>query len=156
MALRSVVAAALLLLAGCKKAEDSAPPVEATAKAADADADEADEDDDEEEESPYLDASNFNRKIEENIGQFVGCWQSTAGKEADPPTGRVRTTVVVGGQGDVAKVMFDDQRSDLKHPALYACITEKVKALKFNISLTGGETPMPYTFDLRRGELLPE
>lgn len=156
--LLALALAPTLTLTGCKKGDDSAPP-EATAAAgsgAGAEEDADDEDEEEEEESPYLDASNFNRKIEDNLPKILACYRDTAGKEADPPTGRVRATVIVDGQGAVKKVTFDDQRSDLKHDGLYACITETVKALTFNISLTGAETPMPYTFDLRKGELLPE
>ena len=54
-----------------------------------------------------------------------------------------------GYKGELVKdVTYDAQRSTLKDDPLQACITGKVKAWRFNISLTGADTPMPYTFDL--------
>jgi hypothetical protein len=32
---------------------------------------------------------------------------------------------------------------------------EKIAAWKFNITLNGSDSPMPYTFDLTSGALLP-
>ena len=146
--------AAATLTAGCKRDEGaSAPPTTGAEGAAAAAADD-DEEEAEEEESPYLDASNFNDAVEARVGEIVGCYAKTAGKEATPPTGRVRATVVVNGDGKVKDVTFDPQRSDLKHDGLYACMKETIRGWSFNITLTGGDSPMPYTFDLRKGGLL--
>lgn len=151
----AVSLAALVAVAACKKEEVTQAPEATPAKAA---AGDGDGDDDEaepaDEESPYLDASNFNDAVEARVGEIVACYQSTAGKEASAPTGRVRTTVVVDGDGKVKDVTFDPQRSDLKHDGLYACMKEKIRGWSFNITLTGGDSPMPYTFDLRKGGLL--
>lgn len=108
----------------------------------------------EEEESPYLDVANFNRVVEEHASEVVACYRETAGKAEGAPTGRVKTTIVVDGDGKVNKVSFDPQRSTLKHEGLNKCIEEKAKAWRFNITLTGGESPMPYTFDLTEGAML--
>lgn len=108
----------------------------------------------EEEESPYLDAMTFNKVVEANVGEVVACWRETAGKEATPAKGRVKTTVVVDGDGRVKSVTFDPQRSTLKHEPLFACMEGKLRALRFNITLNGADTPMPYTFDLSDGGLL--
>ncbi len=143
----------------CKKTEDS---TQAPGDAADPEGAPASDPDGEapeggevaEEESPYLDAMNFNRKVEENIGEIVTCYRETAGKEADAPKGRVKTTVVVDGDGKVKSVAFDPQRSTLKHEGLLACMEGKIKALRFNITLNGADSPMPYTFDLSDGGLL--
>mgnify|MGYP000131341893 CR=1 FL=1 len=109
-----------------------------------------------EEESPYLDAMNFNRVVEAHAGEVVACWRETAGKEAAPAKGRVKTTVVVDGDGRVKSITFDPQRSTLKHEGLFACMEGKLKALKFNITLNGADSPMPYTFDLSDGGLLKQ
>jgi hypothetical protein len=148
------VTALLCVSASCdkKKDEPTTTPPERVAAAAGEEEEEAEE---AEEESPYLDVSNFNQKVEESVGEVVACYNETAGKEASPPTGRVRVTVVVDGDGRAKDVTFDAQRSDLKHEALYACIKGKVKGWRFNITLTGADSPMPYTFDLRSGQLLP-
>jgi len=156
LSLRVLSVAALLSVgASCdKKKEEPASTPPERAGAAEEEEEEGDEEA-EEEESPYLDVSNFNRKVEEGLGEVVACYRETAGKEASPPTGRVRVTVVVDGDGRAKDVTFDAQRSDLKHEALYTCIKGKVKAWRFNITLTGADSPMPYTFDLRPGQLLP-
>jgi hypothetical protein len=86
--------------------------------------------------------------------EIVTCYRETVGKPADAPQGRVRVTVVVESQGTVTDVTYDAQRSTLKDDTLQACITDKVKAWRFNISLTGADTPMPYTFDLSANGLL--
>ena len=62
--------------------------------------------------------------------------------------------VFADSQGQVKDVTYDAQRSTLKDDPLQACITGKVKAWRFNISLTGADTPMPYTFDLSASGLL--
>jgi hypothetical protein len=155
----AVVAGLLALGPGCKKQQGSAPPDDAPrGEAADPDG-EADEDapaaaEPAEEESPYLDAMNFNRVVEANIAAVVACWKDTAGKDAAPPKGRIKTTVVVDGDGKVKDVQFDPQRSTLKHDALNACVKQVVSGLKFNITLNGADSPMPYTFDLTDGGLL--
>lgn len=102
----------------------------------------------EEEESPYLDVSNFNRAVESHQEEIAACYRETAGKQPDAPTGRVKTTIVVDGDGKVKKVTFDPQRSTLKHDGLNACIEERAKQWKFNITLNGADSPMPYTFTL--------
>lgn len=140
---------------GCKKADTRAPDEAAPqAEAADPDGEAGAEAEPEEEESPYLDAVNFNRKVEEHAGEIVACYQETAGKEAAPPKGRVKATVVVDGDGRVKAVTFDPQRSTLKHEALFTCMEGKIKALRFNITLNGADSPMPYTFDLSDDGLL--
>lgn len=151
----ALVAGLLALGPGCKK-QESAPPEEAPRdEAADPDGEADGEATPEpEEESPYLDAMNFNRQVEANMGEIVGCWRETAGKEATPVKGRVKTTVVVDGDGRVKAVQFDPQRSTLKHDGLFACMEGKIKGLKFNITLNGADSPMPYTFDLSDGGLL--
>lgn len=147
-----------LTSAACKKTESSQPPGDA----ADPDGEPAEDPDGEapegrageEEESPYLDAMNFNRTVEASHGEIVACWQETAGKDPAVPKGRVKTTVVVDGDGKVKSVVFDPQRSTLKHDALFVCVEGKLKALRFNITLNGADSPMPYTFDLSDGGLL--
>lgn len=139
----------------CKKVETTQTPVDASdpdgEPAADPDGEAPEEP---EEESPYLDAMNFNKEVEAHIGEIVTCWRETAGKEAAPAKGRVKTTVVVDGDGRVKSVAFDPQRSTLKHEGLQACMEGKIKALRFNITLNGADSPMPYTFDLSDGGLL--
>ncbi|MCB9700535.1 MAG: AgmX/PglI C-terminal domain-containing protein [Myxococcales bacterium] len=148
----ALVAVLTLAAFGCKKEESASPP-DATAAPSDPADDEGPlADEAEEEESPYLDVSNFNRVVEEHVPEVVACHQSSAGGE----TGRVKTTFIIDGQGGVKKVTFDEQRSTLQVAALNKCIEEKAASWRFNISLTGGETPMPYTFDLTPGALLPE
>lgn len=143
----------LLAVFACKK-QDTQAPAEDTpqAEAADPDGEAEAEKPVEEEESPYLDAMNFNRVVEANVGEVVACWKETAGKEG--VKGRVKTTVVVDGDGKVKEVKFDPQRSTLKHDGLFACMEGKIKALKFNITLNGADSPMPYTFDLSDDGLL--
>lgn len=154
MLARSAALLSVLLVVACKKEADSQPPPQADAKPADSEA-KTDAPAGEEEESPYLDVANFNRAIEGHLPEVVACYGETAGKAADAPTGRVKATVVVDGDGKVKKVSFDDQRSTLKDAALNKCIQTKAAGWKFNISLTGADTPMPYTFDLTSGALLP-
>lgn len=154
--LRFTLASALLLSAACKKEAETSPP--ATADAAAEGAAEAPADPSasaEEEESPYLDVANFNKKVEEHVSEIVACYKDTAGKAADAPTGRVKATIVVDGDGKVKKTTFDPQRSTLKDDKLFACMQEKIAAWKFNITLNGSDSPMPYTFDLTSGALLP-
>ena len=153
-ALAGWLAAAALMAGGCKREEGATTPPATAAAGGAAEAAEDDEEEAAEEESPYLDASNFNDAVEARVGEIVACYEKTAGKEATPPTGRVRATVVVNGDGKVKDVTFDPQRSDLKHDGLYACMKETIRGWSFNITLTGGDSPMPYTFDLRRGGLL--
>ena len=149
----AVSLALLVAVAACKKEEATQAPEVTPAKTDGAEGDD-DEAEPAAEESPYLDASNFNDAVEARVGEIVACYQATAGKEASAPTGRVRTTVVVDGDGKVKDVTFDPQRSDLKHDGLYACMQETIRGWTFNITLTGGDSPMPYTFDLRKGGLL--
>lgn len=138
----------------CKKQGEAQPPATDTgtaqAEPTNADTPAADE----EEESPYLDVANFNRRVEERAPEIVACYRDTVGSGADAPTGRVKATIIVAGDGSVKKVSFDDQRSTLKHEGLLACIEAKAKDWKFNIVLTGADSPMPYTFDLSPGGLL--
>ncbi|MCB9569727.1 MAG: AgmX/PglI C-terminal domain-containing protein [Myxococcales bacterium] len=149
----ALVAALTLFAVACKKDPASEAPESTAAPASDPEDDEGPlADEAEEEESPYLDVSNFNRVVEEHVPEVVACHQSSAGGE----TGRVKTTFIIDGQGGVKKVTFDEQRSTLQVAALNKCIEEKAASWRFNISLTGGETPMPYTFDLTPGALLPE
>ena len=139
---------------GCKKDGDAQPPDPAPKPVA---VDGEVEDEPvaaEEEESPYLDVSNFNDRVEEKLPEIVACYKETAGAAADAPTGRVKTTLVIDGDGRVKQVLFDAQRSTLKHMGLQACIVGKTKTWRFNISLTGADTPMPYTFDLTADGLL--
>jgi hypothetical protein len=131
----------------CKKDQESKPP-ETTGAPAPAEGDPAESAVKEEEESPYLDVANFNRAVESHQEEIAGCYRDTAGKQPDAPTGRVKTTIVVDGDGKVKDVTFDPQRSTLKHDALNACIKEKAKTWKFNITLNGADSPMPYTFTL--------
>lgn len=151
--LRLALASVLLLQFGCKKEAASSPPASADAgkEAAPAEAPAAAE----EEESPYLDVANFNREVEAHAGEIVACYKDTAGKAPDAPTGRVKATIVVDGDGKVKKTTFDPQRSTLKHDGLFACMQAKIGAWKFNITLNGADSPMPYTFDLTSGALLP-
>ncbi|MDC0720409.1 AgmX/PglI C-terminal domain-containing protein [Nannocystis bainbridge] len=151
--LRLALVSVLLLTFGCKKEAASSPPPTADVREEAAPADPAAPAD--EEESPYLDVANFNRKVEEHAGEIVACWQETAGKAPDAPTGRVKATIVVDGDGKVKKTSFDPQRSTLKHDALFACMQAKIAAWKFNITLNGSDSPMPYTFDLTSGAMLP-
>ena len=146
-----------LAFVGCKKDSDAQPPVSDEAEAEDG---ELDDDDDEgeledPEESPYLDFSNFNDRVEEHLAEIVTCYQETAGKDPEVDAGRVKTTFVINGDGKVTKIKFDEQRSTLYHPALNECIDRVASEWTFNISLTGGDTTMPYTFDLESGGLLP-
>jgi hypothetical protein len=152
---RTLVLAGLLAAGvACKKQGDAQPPAaDAGAPGADP-APGGDAAAQEEEESPYLDVANFNRRMEEHTPEIVGCYRDTVGGAADAPTGRVKVTIIVDGDGGVKKVTFDDQRSTLKHEALFGCIQARAKDWKFNITLTGAETPMPYTFDLTAGGLL--
>jgi hypothetical protein len=155
--LRVFVAAALLCAApGCKKDGSEAPPSGGDVADEDTANDDEDGDLEDPEESPYLDFSNFNNKVDEHLSEIVACYDETAGKEADAPTGRVKTTFTIDGDGAVKDVAFDDQRSTLQHAGLNACIKDRAKAWTFNISLTGGDTQMPYTFELEPGGLLPE
>lgn len=143
----------LSALLACNKKPDTAAPEPATTVADKPPADGEGELEDPEE-SPYLDSSNFNDAVETHLSEIVACYKDTVGKAADAPTGRVRVTVVVESQGTVKDVSFDAQRSTLKDDKLQACITERVKTWRFNISLTGADTPMPYTFDLSASGLL--
>ncbi|WAS91067.1 AgmX/PglI C-terminal domain-containing protein [Nannocystis punicea] len=152
--LRLALASALLLHPGCKKEAESTPPAAADA-GEQAATGESEAPAAAEEESPYLDVSNFNRKVEENVGEIVACYNETAGKAPDAPTGRVKATIVVDGDGKVKKATFDPQRSTLKHDGLFACMQAKIAGWKFNITLNGSDSPMPYTFDLTSGALLP-
>jgi hypothetical protein len=139
-------------LVGCKKqAEPATPASEAPVREAPAEAAAP-----EEEESPYLDVANFNRVVESHAGEVAACWRQTVGTAADAPTGRVKTTLVVDGDGKVKQVLFDAQRSTLRHEGLQACMRERMAGWKFNIPLTGADSPMPYTFDLRPEALLAE
>ena len=136
------------LTLGCKKDEPSQAP-ETTANATPEAEPEAEPPAaKEEEESPYLDVANFNRAVESHQDDIAACYRDTAGKQPDAPTGRVKTTIVVDGDGKVKDVTFDPQRSTLKHDGLNACIKDKAKAWKFNITLNGADSPMPYTFTL--------
>ena len=154
MLARSVALVSVLLVVACKKDADSQPPPETETKpTADAKTDEPAAK--EEEESPYLDVANFNKAVEGHHPEVVACYDETVGKSPGAPTGRVKTTVLVDGDGKVKKVTFDDQRSTLKDAALNKCIQGKAAEWRFNISLTGADTPMPYTFDLTSGALLP-
>jgi hypothetical protein len=158
MRLRSralVLLGALCAPLACNKQPDTSTPEPAPADArpsAGAEDDEGALEDPEE--SPYLDSSNFNDEVEKHLGEIVGCYRETVGKPADAPQGRVRVTIFIESQGQVKDVTYDAQRSTLKDDKLQACITAKVKGWRFNISLTGGDTPMPYTFDLSAGGLL--
>lgn len=153
----ALIAALLSTGIACKKGNDTAPPAtDSTPNDADADADDDEEGELEDpEESPYLDFSNFNDRVEEHEGEIVACYQETAGKEAEAPTGRVKSTFVIDGDGKVKEIKFDGQRSTLQHDALNKCIEEAGSAWVFNISLTGVDTTMPYTFELESGALLP-
>jgi hypothetical protein len=142
-----------VLLGGCKRGAESSQPE--TAAADEPAAEPSAELDDDDDDSPYLDVSNFNKKVEEHLGEIVACYEETAGKAPDAPTGRVKATIVVDGDGRVKKTSFDPQRSTLKHDALYACMEGKIGAWRFNITLNGADSPMPYTFDLTPGALLP-
>ncbi len=130
---------------GCKKSEDSTPPETAAA------GESGDEDDEEGEleeleEDPYLNPSNFITVVEGKMDEIDACYAETAGKEAEKPTGRVKSTVVIDRDGVVKDVTYDDQRSDLKHDGLYACIKETVMKWQFPTSLGELDQPMPYTF----------
>ena len=143
-----------LALFACNKPTDSSTPEPAPASADKPASSDKNEDLEDPEESPYLDASNFNDAVEKHLPEIVTCYRETVGKPADAPQGRVRVTVVVESQGTVKDVTYDAQRSTLKDDKLQACITDKVKTWRFNISLTGADTPMPYTFDLSANGLL--
>ena len=148
----AVVTALVVLAVGCKKQDETRPPgSDAPASTAEPSEDNSLEDP---EESPYLDVSNFNDVVESHLPEVVACYRETVGKAADAPTGRVKTTMVINADGRVKEVGFDAQRSTLKDPALNTCIQGKTAAWKFNISLTGADTPMPYTFDLSESGLL--
>ena len=151
---RAALLMSVLLLAACKKDADTRPPPQADG-AKPTDAATAEPPPKEEEESPYLDVANFNKAVEGHHPEVVACYDETVGKSPGAPTGRVKTTVLVDGDGKVKKVTFDDQRSTLKDAALNKCIQTRAAAWRFNISLTGADTPMPYTFDLTSGALLP-
>ncbi|MBZ5712327.1 AgmX/PglI C-terminal domain-containing protein [Nannocystis pusilla] len=153
--LRFTLASALLLSAACKKEAETSPPATADAAAEGAAEAPADAPAAEEEESPYLDVANFNKAVEAHADEIVACYKDTTGKAADAPTGRVKATIVVDGDGKVKKTTFDPQRSTLKDDKLFACMQEKIGAWKFNITLNGADSPMPYTFDLTSGALLP-
>jgi len=146
-----IVLTALLCLA-CKKTESEtrAPEGDAPAKSAAAE-DGALEDP---EESPYLDVSNFNAIVESHLPEIVACYRETAGKAADAPMGRVKANLVIDADGRVKQTSFDGQRSTLKDPALNTCIQGKAAQWRFNITLTGADTPMPYTFDFSTSGLL--
>lgn len=139
---------------GCAKKCRTAPEAPPDAAAAGGAQDEKEAPPKAEEESPYLDVANFNRVVEEHAPEIVACYRETAGKAEGAPTGRVKATIVVDGDGKVKKVSFDPQRSTLKHEGLNKCVEDKAKAWRFNITLTGGESPMPYTFDLTAGAML--
>ena len=159
MTLRSralVLLGALCAPLACNKQPDTTTPEPATASADKPAADDTDERGalEDPEESPYLDSSNFNDEVEKHLAEIVTCYRETVGKPADAPQGRVRVTVVIESQGKVTDVTYDAQRSTLKDDKLQACITDKIKTWRFNISLTGADTPMPYTFDLSANGLL--
>jgi len=142
---------------GCKKQDDARPPEGEPKAAADGEASEPEAAAPaaaEEEESPYLDVSNFNDRVAEKLPEIVDCYKTTVATTSDAPTGRVKTTMVIDGDGRVKQVLFDPQRSTLKHEGLQKCIVEMTKRWRFNISLTGADTPMPYTFDLTADGLL--
>jgi hypothetical protein len=148
---RVALLAGLLAASGCTKKQDTAPPDSAGAASEPAKpADDALEDP--EEESPYLDVSNFNDVVESHLPEVITCYRETAGKTST--TGRVKATFVINADGRAKQVTFDAQRSTLKDPALEACIRGKAAEWKFNISLTGADTPMPYTFDFSESGLL--
>jgi hypothetical protein len=152
-----VLLGALCAPLACNKQPDTSTPEPAPVDARPS----ADVDDDKDaledpEESPYLDSSNFNDAVEKHLGEIVGCYRETVGKSADAPQGRVRVTVFIESQGQVEDVTYDAQRSTLKDDKLQACITARVKTWRFNISLTGADTPMPYTFDLSANGLLKQ
>jgi len=150
----ALLAALISIGIGCKKDSDAQPPEEGQADAEVNDDDEYGDLEDPEE-SPYLDFSNFNDRVEEHLPEIVTCYQETAGKDADAPVGRVKTTFVINGDGEVTEIKFDEQRSTLSHAALNTCIDKAGSSWSFNISLTGGDTTMPYTFELESGALLP-
>ena len=129
--------------AGCKKSEDSESPETASAEGAE---DDEEGELEELEEDPYLNPSNFITVVEGKMDEIDACYAETAGKEAEKPTGRVKTTVIIDRDGVVKDVTYDDQRSDLKHDGLYACIVETVKKWQFPTSLGELDQPMPYTF----------
>lgn len=147
---RLALALALIgsLTLGCKKQDETKPPDAPPDAAPTSDAAPAEPAAKEEEESPYLDVANFNRGVESHQEEIAACYRETAGKQPDAPTGRVKTTIVVDGDGKVKKVTFDPQRSTLKHDGLNACIESKAKTWRFNITLNGADSPMPYTFTL--------
>ena len=146
-----IVLTALLCL-GCKKAESETQPPEGDAPTKTATAEDGALEDPEE--SPYLDVSNFNAMVESHLPEIVACYRETAGKAADAPMGRVKATLVIDADGRDNQTSFDAQRSTLKDPALDACIQSKAAQWRFNISLTGADTPMPYTFDFSESGLL--
>ncbi len=148
-----IVLALVFLVVGCKKqgetrAPEGAEPVTSTSAKDEGGALE------DPEESPYLDVSNFNQGVEAHHPEVVVCYRETVGKAADAPMGRVKATLVIDADGRVKQVSFDPQRSTLKDPALLACIQGKTAQWRFNISLTGADTPMPYTFDFSENGLL--
>lgn len=147
---RLVLLAGLLAVA-CTKKQDTAPPDTAGSASEPAKPDDA-APADPEEDSPYLDVSNFNDVVESHHPEVVACWRDTAGKTST--MGRVKATLVINADGRVKQTTFDAQRSTLKDPALDACIQSKAAEWKFNISLTGADTPMPYTFDFSESGLL--
>jgi len=146
-----IVLTALLCLA-CKNAESETQSPEGDAPAKSAAAEDGALEDPEE--SPYLDVSNFNAMVESHLPEIVACYRETVGKAADAPMGRVKATLVIDADGRVKQTSFDEQRSTLKDPALNTCIQSKAAQWRFNISLTGADTPMPYTFDFSASGLL--
>jgi len=157
MSLRSsplVLPGALCVLLACNKQPETTTPEPTPASADKPDAADDKGSLEDPEESPYLDSSNFNDEVEKHLAEIVTCYRDTVGKPQGAPQGRVRVTVVIEGQGNVKDVTYDAQRSTLKDDKLQACITAKVKTWRFNISLTGADTPMPYTFDLSANGLL--
>lgn len=138
---------------GCKRSGEATPPDAAAEPEPGEETAEAAEEA-EEEESPYLDVSNFNKRVEEHSGEIVACYRDTVGDAVDAPTGRVKATIVVAGDGSVKSVGFDPQRSTLQHEGLLACMEDKIKGWRFNIVLTGADSPMPYTFNLTADAML--
>ena len=129
-------------LGACKKSETQAPEPtgdEAGEQEGEGELEELEED-------PYLNPSNFITVVEGHMDEIDACYGETAGKEADAPTGRVRATIVIDRDGVVKDVTYDDQRSDLKHDGLYACIKDAAMKWSFPTSIGELDQPMPYTF----------
>jgi len=148
----AVVTALLALGPGCKKSSDTTQAPEPAAPTKTASVDNGALEDPEE--SPYLDVSNFNAMVESHHPDIVACYRETVGKAADAPMGRVKANLVIDADGRVKQTTFDAQRSTLKDPALNTCIQGKAAQWRFNITLTGADTPMPYTFDFSASGLL--